>query len=307
MPFHYHHLESDIGVRQRGSLEIDLRSTIHGWSECLATEKDWIEAQLRLAREIKPSAIVGDITPFAFPLARRAGLPSFLVASFTWDWILDFYKDDAAAFGEISASLRERYLSAGQLIYTPLSFGLPPVKKTRLVPLIGKRSSFSRKELRARLKLDDRPSFLISFGGFGLREMEKLGLDGMKDFQFIFLSGKDKREGNLIFFSDRSAAHEDLVAVSDAVITKPGYGISAEAILNATPMIYTSRGKFAEYEPLVEELKRYIPASYISHDELFNGGLKPYLEHAPRFSNGLLADPGTGAGAAAEIIAGGIA
>lgn len=302
--FHYHYLENDIGVRQRGSLEVDLQATIQGWSECLAGEKDWMEAQLRLARDIKPDAIVGDITPFAFPLARRAGLPSFLVASFTWDWILDFYKDDAAAFGEIAARLREHYLLADQLIYTPLSFGLPPVKKARLVPLIGKRSSFSREELRDRLKLDSRPAFLISFGGFGLREMEKLGLDGMKDFQFIFLAGKDKKDGNLISFSGGSAAHEDLVAVSDAVITKPGYGISAEAILNATPMIYTSRGKFAEYEPLVEELKRYIPTSCISNEELFSGGLKPYLERPPRFSDGLLTDPGTGAGDAAEIIGG---
>jgi hypothetical protein len=258
---------------------------------------------MRLVRDIKPSAIVGDIVPFAFPLARRVGIPSFLLASFTWDWILDFYKDDAADFDEISSSLRERYLLADQLIYTPLSYGLPPVGKKALVPIIGKRSPYAREELRRRLELDHRPVFLVSFGGFGLKEMEGLGFEGMKDFQFLFLSGKERRDGNLIFFSDSHTAHEDLVAASDAVITKPGYGISAEAILNRTQMIYTSRGKFAEYEPLVEELKRYIPATCISHEELFNGGLKPYLEDPPRFSEGLLTDPGTGAEAAAEIIA----
>ena len=41
------------------------------------------------------------------------------------------------------------------------------------------------------------------------------------------------------------------------VVTKPGYGIIAECIANGTAMLYTSRGRFAEYDVLV----RGCPAS----------------------------------------------
>lgn len=301
-PFHYHYKESDIGVSQRGSLEIDLPATLRGWEACLAGEVEWMEDQLDLCREIKPAAVVSDIVPFAFPLARRAGLPSFLVTTFTWDWVLDFYKEDDPALGEIASRLAAYYLEAHSMIYTPLSFGLPPIKNRRFVSLMGKRSPFTREELVDKLDLDERPAFLVSFGGFGLRETEKMKLEEMTDFQFLFLSGKRERKGNVITFSGDEAAHEDLVAVSRAVITKPGYGISCEAILNRVPMIYTSRGKFAEYEPLVEEIARYIPTRYISQEELFSGGLRPCLEIPPEFSKDLLTDTGYGATGAGEAI-----
>lgn len=302
VPFHYHYLESDIGVRQRWSLEVDLPSTITAWEACLAREEEWMSGQLNLCREINPAVVVSDIVPFAFPLARRAGLPSFLLATFTWDWILDFYREEDPRFERVAERLREMYLEADHLIQPPLSFGLPPVKNQSFVPLIGKRSCSSREDLRRDLGLDERPAYLLSFGGFGVREIDKLRLEDMEEYQFLFLDEKEERKENVLTFSRDKTRHEDLVSVSRAVITKPGYGISSEAILNRVPMIHTSRGKFAEYEPLVEALRRYIPLVYISQEELFSGGLRPYLELPLEFSKDLLADSGLGAAEAAKVI-----
>lgn len=302
IPYHYHFLESDIGVRQRGSLEIDLPATLKGWEGCLARQEEWLVGQMELCRTIKPVAVVSDIVPFAFPLARRVGLPSFLLATFTWDWILDFYGEEEPRFRVMAQGLRAAYLEADHLLYTPLSFGLPPVKKRTRVPLIGKRSRARGEDLRRHLGLDGRPAFLISFGGFGLLDKGRMGLEEMMEYQFLFLAEKEERRGNILTFSRDAVPHEDLVSLSRAVITKPGYGISSEAILNRVPMIYTSRGKFAEYEPLVAELERYIPMAYISQDALFQGGLKTCLEHPLEFSHGLLTDSGLGAEKAAEVI-----
>ena len=45
--------------------------------------------------------------------------------------------------------------------------------------------------------------------------------------------------------------YEDLVAACDVVATKPGYGIIAECVANRTAILYTSRGRFVEYDVLV--------------------------------------------------------
>jgi len=95
------------------------------------------------------------------------------------------------------------------------------------------------------------------------------------------------------------------VTASDAIITKPGYGVCAEAILNRRPIIYTSRGNFAEYAPLADEAKRYIPMRHISNEELFSGGLKEKLVDLPQFHDGLLTDTGNGAVEAAAHCMGG--
>ncbi|MEE8484564.1 MAG: hypothetical protein V3S46_08190 [Nitrospinota bacterium] len=309
--FKYRRTVSDVGVVQQDALKIDLPVTRKAWEKIMLHESKWIDMNLHFFESSGPVAVVADIVPSALTLAKRAGLPSFLVATFTWDWILDYYKDEDARFSEIAARLNERYMTAQRMIYTPLSFGLPQVEPKNKVSLIAKKSLAEKDELRKKLGIDNRPAFLVSFGGCGLDEIEKMKLEEMDDFQFLFLAQEKTRKNNKFFFTNDDVNHEDLVALSDAVITKPGYGVCAESILNRTPMIYTSRGKFAEYEPLVSEMQKYIPARYIGNEELLGGGLRPYLESVPQFTDAHLvnpcgdaADPGTGAMEAAAIIAG---
>ena len=53
---------------------------------------------------------------------------------------------------------------------------------------------------------------------------------------------------------DSGLRYEDLVRAADVVVTKPGYGIISEAIANDTALLYTSRGRFVEYDVLVKEM-----------------------------------------------------
>ncbi len=72
--------------------------------------------------------------------------------------------------------------------------------------------------------------------------------------------------------------YEDLVAASDVVATKPGYGIIAECIANDTAILYTSRGHFVEYDVLVAAMHRYTRNLFITNDVLYSGRLGPYLD-----------------------------
>src|SRR5205823_3446825 len=79
---------------------------------------------------------------------------------------------------------------------------------------------------------------------------------------------------------DAGLRYEDLVGAVDAVFTKPGYGIISECIANDTAMVYTSRGRFAEYEVLVREMPRYLRCAFIEHDALLAGRWKAALDAA---------------------------
>ena len=57
----------------------------------------------------------------------------------------------------------------------------------------------------------------------------------------------------------------------DVVITKPGYGIISECVANDTGLLYTSRGRFVEYDVLVREMPRYLRCGFIDHADLFAG------------------------------------
>ena len=88
-----------------------------------------------------------------------------------------------------------------------------------------------------------------------------------------FEGGRD--DGIVTFDEDRLYAdgfrYEDVVAPSDVVVTKPGYGIIAECLANDTALLYTSRGHFIEYDVLVDEMPTFLRAAFIDHDDLFAG------------------------------------
>src|SRR4029078_10346380 len=69
----------------------------------------------------------------------------------------------------------------------------------------------------------------------------------------------------------RGLRYVDLVAVADVVVTKPGYGIIADCVANDTAMLYTSRGRFVEYDVMVQEMPRFLRCEYIDLDRFLAG------------------------------------
>ncbi|MBI2539353.1 MAG: hypothetical protein HYW04_06110, partial [Deltaproteobacteria bacterium] len=72
--------------------------------------------------------------------------------------------------------------------------------------------------------------------------------------------------------------YEDLIRAADVVVSKPGYGIVADAIAHQVPLLYTSRGDFPEYPYLVEAMNSWATTELIPQDELLARNLQPYLE-----------------------------
>lgn len=298
----YRMMTVDEGVFQIDSLHNDLGQTYDRWKAFLDGAEEWLERGMAIVRETGARGIVSDTAPLAFPLARRAGLPSVLVTTFTWDWILDFYRDDNPAFSNITPRIRESYLMADAMIHTPFAYHMPPVKPSFVVPLIAKKVTEGKREIRERLGWEDVPHFFVTFGGYGVNGLDGLRLRDMPEYRFVFLGGANAREGNILHMKNGEVSHQQLLTACDAVIGKPGYGTVAECVLNRTPLVYTPRGKFAEYEPMVAEMAQYIPSLHIPHEELFSGGLRNYLGRIPAFDETHKTDPGTGARDAADII-----
>jgi hypothetical protein len=70
----------------------------------------------------------------------------------------------------------------------------------------------------------------------------------------------------------------DLLASSDAVVTKPGYGTFAEAACNGTAVLYQRRGDWPEQDCLIEWLSKNARACEITGDELRRGALGAALD-----------------------------
>jgi hypothetical protein len=112
---------------------------------------------------------------------------------------------------------------------------------------------------------------LISFGGYGANELDAERAAATLTAARIIVTSASKDgypRGTIGIHEDAvygsGLRYEDLVSAVDIVLTKPGYGIVSECIANGTRLLYTSRGRFREYEVFVEEMPRALACQFIS-------------------------------------------
>ena len=288
---HFSNVETDTGVVQLDSLTLDEADSIRRAWAFHADLVTRAASETRILRELDAGLIVGDIPPLAFAVGASAGIPSIAIGNFTWDWIYADYPRVRLAPGLLPA-IRGAYAKAYMSLRLPMSGGFEGMSNVKDIPFIARHATRTKAEVCAALKIPaTKPLVLVSFGGYGLASLDTAALAKSKKYTLVTTTnvplGRKKstgaeRKGAFISLDEESIydakiCYEDLVGVADAVVTKPGYGIVAEAIANDTAILYTSRGHFQEYDVIVEEMQKYARSAFISHDDLFSGKWEPHL------------------------------
>lgn len=271
----------DSGVVQIDSLELDEDETARRAASFYADFDRRVAEEAALLKRIDASAVVGDVPPLAFAASRLAGVSSIALSNFTWDWIYDAYPQFERIAPGVLTLIRGAYGCTTRALRLPLNGGFEPMTAvTRDVPLVARRSGRGREETRREMGLDGNvPIVLASFGAYGA------GLrydDVARDAPFTLvvtdheMADVSAAPGRLRRFTTevlaaRGIRYQDLVAASDVVVTKPGYGIVSECIANGPALVYTSRGRFAEYDLLVGEMPQVLRCRYISQEDLRAG------------------------------------
>jgi L-arabinokinase len=200
-------------------------------------------------------------------------------------------------------AIREAYGQADLFLRLPFHGPCDAFPVVRDIPMIARRSRRSRQEIRQRLGLPEtRPVILLSFGGLDIQGIDFDRVERLTEYLFLTTQALPRPVANLRAVALDGLRYEDLVAQADAVITKPGYGIVSDCLANRTPVLYTSRGEFAEYARLVEGLERFGVSRFIGNADLLAGnwrGAIAALLGQPRSWTDL---PANGADVAAQIL-----
>jgi hypothetical protein len=272
--------ECDTGVVQLDSLHLDAPETIRRAAAFHSTLRDRARVEAELLCEQGVTLVIADAPPLACAAASAAGIPAIVVSNFTWDWIYEGYAPEIAQAPALADTLREAYALAAAGWRLPMHGGFETVARVIDVPFVARHARHRRSEVREICGLPaEAPVVLLSFGGYGVRDIDLTRLDCL-DRTVVLLThdgtfGGPVPEGvALVAEPDIYGAglrYEDVVAAVDVVLTKPGYGIISECIANDTALLYTSRGRFAEYEVMVREMPRFLRCAFIDHADLFAG------------------------------------
>jgi hypothetical protein len=266
---------ADTGVVQLDSLRLDARATMATAARFYAGFEARVEDETRLLRERGVSFVVSDAPPLGCAAAHAAGVPSVVVSNFTWDWIYEAYLNEHSHHArEVIDTIQSAYARATAAWRLPMHGDFMPFRQVIDIPFVARHASRTPEQTRRHLGLPlDARLALPSFGGYGVKSLD---LDAVRlPAGWEIVRGLDQAE-----IYDAGLCYQDLVHAVDLVVTKPGYGIVSECIANGTPLVYTSRGVFPEYDVFVREMPRYLRCAYISNDDLLAGRWGEAIEAA---------------------------
>jgi hypothetical protein len=278
-PFTFVEGPVDTGVAQVDALRLDEAATISRAAEFHHNLPERSQREAVRLRERGARLVIADAPPLGCAAASAAGVPSVVVSNFTWDWIYEGYAEHLSGAPDLIPTLRDAYRRAEAGWRLPMHGGFAPFSTVIDVPLVARHARHDRATVRARLGLPSHvPLVLSSFGGYGLENFDYVRLDCLGRYGVV-VTGADGGNGSASgihrlddsHLYDAGLRYEDLVAAVDVVVTKPGYGIIAECVANQTAMLYTSRGRFAEYDVLVAEMPRMLRCEFLSIDDLLAG------------------------------------
>ncbi|MBI3063784.1 MAG: hypothetical protein HYY82_02490 [Deltaproteobacteria bacterium] len=299
-----HHSQSiDVGIGQQDSLAMGLAETL---AQCRALHNSFpklIDQEITFIKSAQIKLVVGDIPPLCFEIAARASVPSVAVTNFTWDVIYRAYLREYPDFLPVVEEIENFYGKAALALTLPYPCEMNVFPHREPIPWLARFSPLSKDQARAKFKLPASATIiLLSFGGLGLERLPWERIRRLREYFFVATGKTEMSIGNLLILPDEQRQYEDLVRAVDVIVTKPGYGIVADAIAHRLPMLYTDRGEFPEYPRLVEALRDCATAEFIPQSELLSGNIAPYLQTLLQKPPNWPAVPLNGAEVAAEKI-----
>jgi len=285
----------DVGVVQKSAISEDIPATIlaardfyEGFAKRIAQEVERLEAY-------QPVAVLSDISPLAFPVAKQLGLPCFATASLDWH---DIYRDFLPADDPLLTTLQQAHADCDLLIQPPLSMPMTSFPRRKQVAII-----VDDEWTEATKQNGLQKTALIMFGGAGDPPFDLNALGNMPDWQFLTLNPLPSDAPSNVRQASLQHGTAALMQDCDVVITKPGYGTLAECWQTETPLVYLPRDLFPEYPYLDAWLQECAPSTRISVDDFVSGNWLDAMHSAMCCERKYPQIPASGALQAAELIA----
>jgi hypothetical protein len=296
---------SDVGALNPpgDSAKTDGPGTLAKAAEVHARAMALVDAEATKLVDEGTAAVLCDATPIPLVAARRAGIPGFLLANFTW---ADIYLPHAKKLGpgamQTVREVRSAYRHASGLFRAEPGLKMAGVAPTIEVGMVVTPGVDRRAELRSKLGLSPTDKLVYFYiGRYGQANLGWERLGRMSGVHFVgFHPSPTGPMANLHVVPPTEWTGADLAASSDAMVAKAGYGTACEAMVAGTPFIYPPRTGFAEHRALDRALRRWGGGIPASAREFAGLKLERHLDRAFNLRPGPSPFPSDGASRVAE-------
>ncbi len=269
----------DLGMVQLDSIRVDVGKSLAGVLRLYERHNELVRQETEYLRSRGVDLVVVDIPAIPLESAACAGIPRIAVGNFSWDWIYSAFVPQDARWEPVVDAFKDAYSKSDLLLRLPFSPKMDAFPQVEDLPLVASPGRHRRQDIAALTGADSHKKWiLISFTTLGWSEDALDNVERLGSYEFFTVLPLEWRRRNIYPLDREKVRFSDIVASMDGVITKPGFGIISDCLINGKPVIYADRSNFREYEVLEASIKKYLKNLHIPVEHLYRGEVGEAIE-----------------------------
>jgi hypothetical protein len=270
----------DTGMVQVDSIRVDVEATLSKVERLYSQRRTRISQEAAFLKENDIGLLVVDIPAMPIEAAAALGIPCLAVGNFSWDWIYSAYVPQDPRWKSIVEIYREEYGQTDLLLRLPFCETMSAFPHIEDIPLVAAPGTCRREEIAQLTGCDPKKKWiLLSFTTLEWNDPALACVEQLEEYEFFTVHPLVWRRRNIHALNRESVDFSSVVASVDAVISKPGFGILSDCIVNRKPLIYADRSDFAEYAILETAIRKYLKHIHIPAADLYRGDLRCCVEN----------------------------
>jgi len=269
----------DIGMVQEDSIRVDVNATLSRLRELYARRAELVARESEYLRRMNAGVVVADIPAIPIEAAAALGIPSIAIGNFSWDWIYSEFVGRDLGWREIVDVLKEEYSQASLLLRLPFFGDMGVFPRVLDIPLTASPGSPQRNRIAGLTGCrEDKQWVLLSFTTPDWNEDALDAVSRIRNYEFFTVRPLEWNRSNNHCLDRSQISFDDIVASMNVVVSKPGFGILSDCLVNQKPLIYADRSNFSEYRVLETAIKKYLRFVHIPASDLYRGNLSESLQ-----------------------------
>lgn len=265
---------------------------------------DWdakVQRETQAMRALSPDLLLANVPYLSLAAAQHANVRAVAMCSLNWAHIYHHYCVRDVASQDVYAQMSAAYNSAECFLQLQPSMPMPDLLNTRRINPIAKVGSNQRALMAMRQPSSAAEKWvLVAMGGMEFR-LPMEAWPCIQGVRWLVPAAWKIERDDISAIESFGLAFSDVLASSDAVLTKPGYGTFVEAACTGVPVLYVARRDWPEEPYLVQWLNRCGTCLEVERASLKTGELHEILQQLWALPRPMRPAP-SGAGEAARYL-----
>ncbi|MGO4108867.1 glycosyltransferase [Paenibacillus sp. YAF4_2] len=228
--------------------------------------------------------VISDISPIAFIAADKAGVTSVGLSNFTWYTAYLAMIEQSALL-----PLHEAYAMMDYFIRLEGADEPEWGRKGSLQAGFFSREKDGHEVVRIQQTINPGNKKRVVYFGIGMsinvQDLAEMKLWTNEEYLFIVSSNMRVKHKNVISIPISYTESQNYVAVSDVVISKPGWSTVGEAVALQKPLILLHRSSMKEDENTLRALRSIHPYRLVEWEQLIEGNMQNLIDREYLFAD----------------------